>query len=227
MSEPTRAPAKTVGPNEYALAVPARDGTERLWRDHHAELRAFLRRRVADPGLAEDLLQTVFLKAHAGLGSLADPSRGRPWLYRIARNAVIDHLRSRRAAEPLGDDLLEVAAQENGPEPGLERCVRPMLAQMPARYREAVRLADLEGLPLLAVAERLGLSLSGAKSRVQRGRAMLGRCFDECCELELDGRGRPISWTARQRCCTTTSCATLDCTAVPCAVASGAAARRG
>jgi RNA polymerase sigma-70 factor (ECF subfamily) len=176
--------------------------TERLWRDHHGELRSFLRRRVGDPELAEDLLQIVFVKAHAGLGALADAERVRPWLYRIARNAAIDHHRTRRIGEPLPEDLPEAPASE-GLEPGtgLDRCVRPLIDQMPDRYREALLLADIEGLPLREVAARLRLSLSGAKSRVQRGRALLGRSFQTCCEFELDGRGKPIGWTQRSGGC--------------------------
>jgi RNA polymerase sigma-70 factor (ECF subfamily) len=191
--------------------------TERLWRDHHGELRSFLRRRVGDADLAEDLLQTVFVKAHAGLGALADAERALPWLYRIARNAVIDHHRTRRVGEPLPEDLPQTASADEAERgAGLERCVRPMIEQMPAGYREAVLLADIQGLPLAEVAARLGLSLSGAKSRVQRGRAMLGRCFEACCELELDGRGKPIGWTARERRCPPEPCATVSGPATPC-----------
>lgn len=210
-----RVAARSVATARGTAGVPP--GTiERLWRDHHVELLAFLRRRIGDAALAEDLLQTVFLKAHAGLGSLADAERALPWLYRIARNAVIDHHRTRRVGEPLPEDLAEsVAAESLEVETGLERCVLPMIEQMPAHYREAVLLADIQGLPLAEVAVRLELSLSGAKSRVQRGRAMLARCFEECCELERDGRGKPIAWTAR-RACAPGECVPVSCDAVPC-----------
>ena len=65
-----------------------------------------------------------------------------------------------------------------------------MVRSLPDGYREAVQLAEVEGLPQQAVADRLGLSLSGAKSRIQRGRAMLKDVLQRCCSFELDVRGR-------------------------------------
>jgi RNA polymerase sigma-70 factor (ECF subfamily) len=188
--------------------------TERLWRLHHDEIRSYLRRLVGDTDVAEDLLQLVFLKAHVGLRSRAPIERPRAWLYQVARNSVIDHFRTRRASEPLPDDLSETRAAEaedaEEAGTGLDRCVRPMIEQLPVGYRDAVLLADIQGLPLAEVAARLRLSLSGAKSRVQRGRAMLERCFHECCELELDGRGRPVRWSARVECGSTVECGAIE-----------------
>ena len=179
---------------------------EELWHEHRAELLGFLRQRVGDAELAEDLLQGVFVKAQAGLPG-GQVERPRAWLFRVARNSVIDHYRTRRVGEPLPDDLPETRdGAEVDPGIGLERCVRPLIDRLPAGYREAVLLADIDGLPLATVAERLGLSLSGAKSRVRRGRALLERCFLDCCQVEIDRRGKPIRWAAKGDCCTTAPC---------------------
>ena len=68
---------------------------EELWHEHRSELLGFLRQRVGDAELAEDLLQGVFVKAQAGLPGL-QVERPRAWLFRVARNSVIDHYRTRR-----------------------------------------------------------------------------------------------------------------------------------
>lgn len=65
-----------------------------------------------------------------------------------------------------------------------------MIRSLPDGYREAVQLAEIEEQTQQDVADRLGLSLSGAKSRIQRGRAMLKDVLEACCSFELDGRGR-------------------------------------
>ena len=64
-----------------------------------------------------------------------------------------------------------------------------MIGQLPEKYQQALRLAEIEGLPPWAIADRLGLSLSGAKSRIQRGRALLKRELEACCRFEFDRRG--------------------------------------
>lgn len=206
MAHPDASSLETPGePGRSVRAVAAPTPIEELWHEHRAGLLSFLRQRVGD-ALAEDLLQGVFVKAQAGLPGL-QMERPRAWLYRVARNSVIDHYRTRRVGEPLPDDLPETRdGAEGDPGIGLERCVRPMIDRLPAGYREAVLLAEIEGLPLATVAERLGLSLSGAKSRVRRGRAMLERCFLDCCQVEVDRRGKPIRWAAKGECCTAAPC---------------------
>ena len=86
------------------------------------------------------------------------------------------------AAEVAEDD-------DSGPEQELARCIRPLVAALPREYREAVALTELEGLTQKATAEQVGLSLSGMKSRVQRGREQLRQRLLECCHIEFDRRG--------------------------------------
>lgn len=167
-----------------------------LWQTHRARLRAYLARRMDDQGAVDDLLQEVFLKAHLHLDGVHSSDSIAAWLFSIARNALADHYRSRRPredrSEELSGDLLEDLA---APEPArdaraeLAECLRPLIDGLPETDRLALVLSELEGLPQQAVAERLGLSLSGAKSRIQRGREKLRRRLHECCEIETGRRG--------------------------------------
>lgn len=75
--------------------------------------------------------------------------------------------------------------------------IPPMIDKIPAPDREALQLAEIEGLPQAEVTERLGLSLSGAKSRIQRARARLRQKILDCCELEMDRRGNVLDWSKR------------------------------
>jgi RNA polymerase sigma-70 factor, ECF subfamily len=173
---------------------------DQIYNEYHRGLLGFIRRRVDDPSLAEDLLQDVFVKAHSRLDTLANRSRIQAWIYQIARNTIIDHHRTRKIVDPLPEDMAQPSMRSREEYQELSRCVLPMMSLLPEEYRQALILSDLEGLPLKEVAERLNLSLPGAKSRVQRGRERLKRIFLDCCRFEFDVRGKPIDWTPRRKC---------------------------
>ncbi|MCO6449845.1 MAG: RNA polymerase sigma factor SigZ [Caldilineales bacterium] len=175
--------------------------TEQIWQESSDELRAFIARRVAQPQDAEDILQETFLKIHAHLGRLNDAERLAPWLYRITENTIIDYYRRRKPLAEL-PDLAEIPAAEilepvNQVEKEVISWLKPMLASLPNHYSEAIWLAEYEGLTQRQVAERLNLSISGAKSRVQRGRAMLKQQVLDCCALVFDSQGGIIDYRVK------------------------------
>jgi RNA polymerase sigma-70 factor, ECF subfamily len=146
---------------------------EHIWHEFAAKLGRFIRARVADPATAEDLLQDVFVKIQKRLGQLEDPAKLEGWIYLIARNAIIDHYRTRRETVEVPDTLPAEPEESNAEVEELKAAFRRMIYHLPEPYREAVVLTELNGLTQPALAARLGISLSGAKSRVQRGRAQL------------------------------------------------------
>jgi RNA polymerase sigma-70 factor, ECF subfamily len=76
-------------------------------------------------------------------------------------------------------------------------CITPMVSQLPDDYRQAIELTELEGMTQIAAAERVGLSVPGMKSRVQRGRARLRSMLLRCCEIETDHRGHVLDFKTR------------------------------
>jgi RNA polymerase sigma-70 factor (ECF subfamily) len=172
---------------------------EFLWREFADLLRGFLRHRVSSPQDAEDLLQAVFLKIHRQLPTLRDTSKIQGWAYRIARNVVIDHYRTRRentpftpemeAADPSGRDVVDLT-------PALTR----FITQLPPIYREALVRHEYQGEEIKTVAAALGISPTAAKSRVRRARLLLREMLERCCQFEFDQRGRVIEATPRQAC---------------------------
>lgn len=177
--------------------------TEQVWTELHSGITTFVRRRVRNPADADDIVQRVFLQVHRGLDGLRDDERIHGWIYRTARNAIVDHYRaSAPRREIASGDAVDVAdlpgAGATGPEdPDEERaalrelaqCVGPLLDQLPAHDSEALRLTDLEGVTQAEAARRLQLSVSGMKSRVQRARLRMKQVFEECCRIQLEGRG--------------------------------------
>ena len=173
---------------------------EKLWTDFSDKLRHFIRVRVEDHATAEDILQDVYVKIQSRSGQLAGVRNVPGWLFQIARNAVIDHYRTRKETTEVPEDLL--ASEENadgGEVEGLKAAFQRMIESLPEPYREAVVLTELEGLTQKELAERLQISVSGAKSRVQRGREQLKGMLLECCEFEFDRRGKAIDCTPKRR----------------------------
>jgi RNA polymerase sigma-70 factor (ECF subfamily) len=111
---------------------------------------------------ADDILQEVFLKIHRNLDTLAAETRLSAWLYQITRNAIIDYYRHRIPVEDLPDLAIETEASDNdGRE--LVACLKPMLTNLPEKYRQALWLTEFEGVSQKALSEQLGLSFSGTK----------------------------------------------------------------
>jgi RNA polymerase sigma-70 factor (ECF subfamily) len=171
----------------------ATPSTESVWTRLSNDLRRFIRRRVSDEHVAEDLLQETFVRIHRGVGGLADADRLAAWVYQISRNVIRDHYRTSGATRA---DLPDDVPDEQEPQAALKAraCVwmDELIGELPDTYRDAVRLAEMEGLPHQELADRLGLSLAAAKSRVQRGRVLLKDVLTGCCVFHVDRRGNVV-----------------------------------
>ncbi len=194
-----------------------RPSLQTLWDQLHAFLLGFIRSRVTDDDDAEDILQDVFLRIHERLDTVRDMDRLESWIYQIARNSIIDYYRSRRRTVPLGEledeeRYSEAAASSIGlsaPDAfdeditqDLARDIREIVfdsTTLTEPYREALILTEYQGLTQKEMAERLGISLSGAKSRVQRARQKVKDALMTCCHFEFDARG--LVYDYRQHCC--------------------------
>lgn len=193
----------------------AQDATYQIWVELKANLHRFIARRTSNEADADDILQEVFVKIHSNIGRLRDTTKLHAWVYRITRNAITDHYRSRRtelsldAVEP---DALDIAEEEL-PESEAEReeimaCLGPMVQRLPDDYREALLLSDLQGITQAKVADELKISVSGAKSRVQRARGKMKAMLLDCCHFEFDRLGRAVTMDRRE--CGST-CGTQRC----------------
>jgi RNA polymerase sigma-70 factor (ECF subfamily) len=172
--------------------------TERIWNEHADQLRGFIYRRIPDRSVVDDLVQEVFVKVQSRVDTLKDETRLQSWLYQITRNVMIDHFRGQKPEEELPETLDLPEAEQSRVLEELAECVRPMMDVLPERYRLPLLLSELEGLPQKEVAERLGLSLSATKSRVQRGREQLKDVFTECCHFEIDHRGSVVGYQRKK-----------------------------
>jgi RNA polymerase sigma-70 factor (ECF subfamily) len=198
MPEPTPPAASTSAgaPNALDPAM--------LWEQFSPPLRGFLARRVP-PGVdADDLVQEVFLRVVRGLAALRSTDRPEAWLFQIARNALRDSLRTRLRrdgrTDPLDEDLPADAdpAADRAAEAELAPCLTAMIDRLAEPYRTAITLTSLQGVSQADAARRLGVSGSGMKSRVQRGRVQLRQMLVTCCSIAVDVRGGVADFHQRE-----------------------------
>ncbi len=177
------------------------------WLPFMTGLRAFVAAKVPYQEV-DDVTQEVLLRIHRSSSNLRDEERTESWIFTIARRAIADFYRKRRPAQSsfgqsFGEGVHE-PVQSSTPSPRgfasfagdhsvheeVLSWLRPTVEELPAPYRDALVAADFDGVPQKELAERLGLSLSGAKSRVQRARKLLAEALRRCCQVEMGTDGR-------------------------------------
>jgi RNA polymerase sigma-70 factor (ECF subfamily) len=172
-----------------------------IWADVGASVAQFVRRRVHDPHQADDIVADVMVRIHQHLDTVDDRERLTAWVFRIARNAITDQYRrnGRRRdtphaeLEPPADDSADAWLSDNADALAeVAACVRPLVAALPDDYRRALELTDLDGRTQAEAARLEGISISGMKSRVQRGRRQFVALVEQCCDVTTDARGQVV-----------------------------------
>jgi RNA polymerase sigma-70 factor (ECF subfamily) len=200
--ERTRAPSRRVADAELVAAALAGSETAfaRLVAQHRPAIRRAAARMLDDEALAEDATQEALLKAWSRLASFRGEAAFGTWLYQIARNVCRSWSATARTGRsgvgpwtlggwPAGDP----APDEQVARAELARYVRGAVARLPEEYRAAVWLHHLEGVPYAEVAAALGVPLGTVKSRISRGRLLLGRTLGPlCAPLRVDRRAPPL-----------------------------------
>lgn len=151
-------------------------------------LLGFVRKRVRSEADAEDVVQDVLTKLVS-----AGPTTGsvQAWLFTVARNAIID--RSRKRTELQSPEQWEIP--EESPDDAVQmemaKCLCPMMSALSTEDQRVLERIDMRGESQTDVAEQLGISSSGMKSRVQRARERLRGAVESCCAIARDSRGAP------------------------------------
>ena len=171
--------------------VCAPEKTEKIWREFHDRLRAFILSNVRNEPDTDDILQEVFLRIHRGVHTLKDEGKIRSWIYQVVRNAISDHYRTRRGGPPATEPV-RISADSKDANEAVQKvaaCLGPMIEGLVEPYRQALLRTEFAGRTQKEAAEEFGVSLSGMKSRVQRAREQLRDLLLTTCHLELDSRG--------------------------------------
>lgn len=156
------------------------------WAPLEADLRRSFRRKGLPDPVVDDLVQEAAVRLVKGLPTLRNPERLGPYVGRVVRSVWTDHLRRRR----LDLDPAEELPHEPDPldlSPEVASWLPALIETLPEADRDILRLVELEGVSQKEAAQRLGLSSSGARTRVQRARKRLRAALEDCCTVEREG----------------------------------------
>lgn len=180
--------------------MPTSPDFDAIYAEFQPKIERYLR-RLAGVDDAPDLTQAVFLKVHQGLSTFRGDASLSTWIYRIATNTAHDHrlaagARQRSVEELCADpddltavaDPAAVATDHDYIRREMSACVRGVVEDLPATYREVLLLSEFEGFTNLEIAAILGVSLDTVKIRLHRGRQRLRQALECACSLYHDER---------------------------------------
>lgn len=152
-----------------------------VFEEYRMILTRYIKSRVKDPVDSEELLSEVMMKIYSNCEKLDSIKNTEAWLITIARNTIYDFFRDRKnqSGEPIVEQV--VIEEDTDLTQSLASCVPSLLNKLPRKYAQPLIKYELEGVSQRVLAMEYGMSESGLKSRVQRGRKMLKDLFTEYC----------------------------------------------
>lgn len=166
---------------------------ETAWRDYQKMLFSFIRAKVETEEDAEELLSDVFEKLTITVAKNTVPTNLSAWLYRVAKNRIVDYYRAKKSLQPLPDDI-SVLDDDTNTIKELSNCMLPMIQALPDRYQQPLILSEIEGKKYKDVASELNLTVSAVKSRILRGREKLHNSIASCCIIYRNEAGESIDY---------------------------------
>lgn len=166
-----------------------------IYDRHYARVHGYAASMLRDLAASDDVVQETFIRAQANLDALREPEKVTAWLFRIAHNLCIDHLRARQSSpiDPSADPDAAGASEAASAQQDIERkqmsdCVRAMIDRLPESHRAVILLFDIEGLSHEEIANVLGIEPGAVKVRLHRARKKLRDVLESGCTFDRDGR---------------------------------------
>lgn len=158
------------------------------WDENEQALKNWLLKKTGDRDQAQDLLQDLFIKALQNKERFCTLSDARSWLFRMARNSAIDLYR--KSQLETGSVCSELVEEDTAtPLVNLQQCLIRVLSELPEDDREVIEQCDMQGVSQIDYARIRGLSVSAAKSRIQRARKKLREQMITSCDVKFDQQG--------------------------------------
>ena len=162
--------------------------TKVIWNDFSESLKRFIHSRVNDHDVVDDMLQNVFIKIHLNIHKIKKQESIKSWVFTITNRVIIDYYKSQ--SKKIANIITTLESNdENSSEHSAADCLLTLINNLPPSYKEALMLSEIKGLKQAEIAKILNISLSGAKSRIQRGRSLLKQGFIDCCNYKLNKEG--------------------------------------
>ncbi|MGM0450383.1 MAG: sigma-70 family RNA polymerase sigma factor [Pseudomonadota bacterium] len=160
------------------------------WNEHSEELEGFLAQRAGSPEEAEDLLQEVFTRAMLEGSAFCELNNARSWLFRVARNQLIDTHRLKKPHDELNESWIKAPVETRAPISDLQQCILRNLPDLEEADRHILEACDLGGMTQRDYAAANSLTLAATKARLRRARERLRAQLIRKCQVVLDKQGK-------------------------------------
>jgi RNA polymerase sigma-70 factor (ECF subfamily) len=169
-----------------------------LWLEYKNGLKYYILKKVKNKDVANDLSHEVLMKIYNSCCSTIKIKNVRSWMFQIAHNTTIDYLKKQHnftniIPESYDNDKHTVIQEA-------DEIIKPLMKLLPDKYAIPLQLSDIDELKQKEVAQKLNLSLTATKSRIQRARKLLKEKIIECSNLEKDEKGNLISLELKNAC---------------------------
>lgn len=171
---------------------------ESIWEEHKKQLLNFIKIKISDKDIGEDIVQDVGIKLHTALHKNESINNYKSWLFQVARNTIADYYRKNKISTTIIKDQPEIAETSDACVCDLSGFV--IKNYLPQQYREALYLSDIEQKPQKEIAEILDLSITATKSRIQRGRKKLKELVTDCIEISYNNKGQVTGYLLKNDC---------------------------
>lgn len=162
-----------------------------IWNDFHKELKGFIYNKTRNSADTDDILQEVFIKIIRNINKVEQSENIKQYLYGIVRNSINDYFKAKKNYK--SDDEIEEILSETETislnNTIAECCIKPFINKLPENYKQALLITEFKNISQKELAEKLNISYSGAKSRVQRGKEKLKELILNCCSFQADNYG--------------------------------------
>ena len=172
---------------------------EDIWLDYRAALKRFLHAKVSNEADVEDLLQDILIKTYSKLNTVKTQKSVKSWLFQIANHTIIDYYRKKGRVQAANTEDLWPLDEPQESKVVLLNCISPFINALPDEHASLLTAIDLNNQSQKQYAEKLGVSYSTLKSRVQKSRGLLKKVFDDCCHFKMDNSGNVYDHEAKTK----------------------------
>jgi RNA polymerase sigma-70 factor (ECF subfamily) len=172
-----------------------------IFKEFNSKLKAYIQSKVSNPSDIDDILQEVYIRIHLNLSKIKNDEKLTPWIYKICRNIIFDHYRKNKKIyaeieNEIHEEINDLTALET-----LSSGLHIFIDKLPNVYKNAILESEINGLKQKDIATLEKITISAAKSRVQRGRDKLKELLLDCCNYEFDSRNELCCYSKKTDSC--------------------------
>jgi len=172
---------------------------EDIWAEYRLALKRFLHSKVTNEADVEDLLQEILIKTYNNLHLVKKQKSVKSWLFQIANNTIIDYYRKKARINNTAVEVLSPTDEETPKNLDLSYCISPFVNALPDESARLLTAIDINNESQKQYAEKIGVSYSTLKSRVQKSRVLLKQVFHDCCHFDIDKRGNVYDYEVKAK----------------------------